>query len=119
MLIDSITCQNISGETQNMKLIDSSTVTEMLGISKSTLYRWCDIKESSDDFLGSLGTTAMLSQRRTNLGVLGNRGLASNMLENMSSMLDETTGFPRPYRVGRALKWNEEEIKTWLETRRV
>lgn len=26
--------------------------------------------------------------------------------------------FPRPFRIGRALKWNEDEIKAWLENRR-
>ncbi|MCF5543409.1 MULTISPECIES: helix-turn-helix transcriptional regulator [Pseudomonas] len=103
-----------------MKLIDSSTVTEMLGISKSTLYRWCDIKESSDDFLGSLSSASMLSKKRAGLAAtIGTSSIGGNLFEKMSSLAEESMDFPRPYRVGRALKWNEEEIKSWLETRRV
>ncbi|MBY8933185.1 helix-turn-helix transcriptional regulator [Pseudomonas fluorescens] len=93
-----------------MKLIDSSEVCEMLGISKSTLYRWCGIKEANEPL--ALGVSRGLSIGRT---VTAMRG---NALDPFGEMLNEPQGFPRPFKIGRAFKWNVAEIKEWLEGQR-
>lgn len=97
-----------------MKLIDSSEVCEMLGISKSTLYRWCDIKESIEM---PLGMSVGLQTGRT-VRAISSR---SNPLEEFQAQIErlqEAGGFPRPFRIGRAMKWDKDEIVKWLETQR-
>ncbi|MCG2901828.1 helix-turn-helix domain-containing protein, partial [Escherichia coli] len=50
-----------------MKLLDSNEVCELLGISKSTLYRWCGV---SEDFSG-LGLSSGLPQANATQNSLG------------------------------------------------
>ncbi|KTT19367.1 helix-turn-helix transcriptional regulator [Pseudomonas parafulva] len=93
-----------------MKLIDSSEVCEMLGISKSTLHRWCGIKEANEP--SPLGVSSGHATGRTIAALRG------NALSPFAEMLNEPQGFPRPFKIGRAFKWNVEEIKEWLEGQR-
>ncbi|WP_322349657.1 helix-turn-helix domain-containing protein, partial [Escherichia coli] len=51
----------------HMKLLDSNEVCELLGISKSTLYRWCGV---SEDFSG-LGLSSGLPQANATQNSLG------------------------------------------------
>lgn len=95
-----------------MKLMDSNEVCDLLGISKSTLFRWCGVSENSEDILPQLPRIAqhmasISRQRRSTL--------------NFSSAgSDETPNdFPRPFKIGRAYKWKDTEIMDWLETKRV
>lgn len=96
-----------------MKLLDSSEVCELLGISKSTLYRWCGVSDENTISLGLpsdlLGRKVHVNQGRTDIHSLIRRASG-----------DETpTDFPRPFKIGRAYKWKDTEIMDWLETRRV
>lgn len=93
-----------------MKLLDSSEVCELLGISKSTLYRWCGV---SDDNV--LGIPPPFIAR--NLPAHQGRNSLSSLIQRASG--EETpTDFPRPFKIGRAYKWKDTEIMDWLETRR-
>ncbi|OLU22386.1 hypothetical protein BVH03_24430 [Pseudomonas sp. PA15(2017)] len=99
-----------------MKLIDSSGVCEMLGISKSTLYRWCGIKEGNEPF--ALGVSRGLSTGRTVTAVASGFGSIEELKAQFDRLQDEPGGFPRPFKIGRALKWDEDEIVKWLEKQR-
>lgn len=105
-----------------MKLLDSNEVCELLGISKSTLYRWCGVSEEPTGLgLGSafartntLGNTLPKAAAGWSGAVVG-RALQQKVLG-----LEETpSDFPRPFKIGRSFKWKDAEIMGWLETRRV
>ncbi|MUK94675.1 helix-turn-helix domain-containing protein [Aliivibrio fischeri] len=84
-----------------MALIDTAQVCDLLGISKSTLYRWCDVSD--------------YDEKRVAFAVRNSEG----MRFGVSDIPEQVTDFPKPFRIGRALKWEENEIRDWLETRRV
>lgn len=81
-----------------LKLITVNQVCEMLGISKSTLYRWSNVSEK--DIGEKISVMDELSRQKIN-------------------ELDIPINFPKPYKLGRQFKWKEEEIINWLETTRV
>lgn len=92
-----------------MKLLDSSEVCTLLGISKSTLYRWCGV---SDDPL-ERSRTLSVAHLSPKIDAIGD-------MRRAMERLDETPGdFPRPFKIGRAFKWKDDEILAWLETKRV
>ena len=98
-----------------MKLIDSSEVCEMLGISKSTLYRWCGIKEGNEEGNKSL---ALGVSRGMSFAAAASRMMPNGEedIANLESIIDKLTdneprGFPRPFKIGRAFKWNVAEIE--------
>lgn len=97
-----------------MKLIDGNEVATLLGISKSTLFRWCDISEASED---ANSVAAVLAQIQTvPLTPKGPRAMHKWAV----GARDETPkDFPRPFKIGRAYKWSDEEIMQWLEKKRV
>lgn len=96
-----------------MKLLDSSEVCELLGISKSTLYRWCGVSDENSLSLGLpselLGRKNYMNQSRTDIRSLIRRASGDEI----------PTDFPRPFKIGRAYKWKDIEVMEWLETRRV
>lgn len=63
------------------KLIESSQVTKMLNISRSTLYRWSGLGELGKD----------------------DSSFKSDM--------------PRPFKLGRKLKWDRNEFVDWLSSK--
>jgi len=101
----------------HMKLLDSNEVCELLGISKSTLYRWCGV---SEDFSG-LGLSSGLPQANATQNSLGreNRLVRRELQQNALGVEETPSDFPRPFKIGRSFKWKDAEIMAWLETRRV
>lgn len=109
----------------HMKLLDSNEVCELLGISKSTLYRWCGV---SEDFSG-LGLSSGLPQanalnsrlaKATQKSLGWENMLVGRALQQKALGVEETpSDFPRPFKIGRSFKWKDAEIMAWLETRRV
>ncbi|KGQ39872.1 hypothetical protein JP28_12820 [Gallibacterium anatis] len=96
-----------------MKLLDTNEVCDLLGISRSTLYRWCNM---SEDYLSSNSYT------KTIYALMTTNQKAKNKLNGISSgnSDDESiTDFPRPFKIGRALKWRDDEIMKWLEGKRI
>lgn len=88
-----------------MKLIDSSEVCNLLGISKSTLYRWCGVSDDGSEF---------------NLQRALEKRLGHMTRSPFETEKDETPkDFPKPFKLGRAYKWSDKEILSWLETKRV
>lgn len=105
-----------------MKLLDSSEVCDLLGISKSTLYRWCGVSEEPAALgLGSAFVQAnSLGSSRTKAGLGWPSSVVGRALQQKVLGLEETpTDFPRPFKIGRSFKWKDAEIMAWLETRRV
>lgn len=92
-----------------MKLLDSSEVCDLLGISKSTLYRWCGVSE--DPFVSN----ASIDPLKSGLFQFNSQTAFHKPLERSET----PTNFPKPFQIGRAYKWKDEEIMAWLETRRV
>jgi len=96
-----------------MKLLDSSEVCELLGISKSTLYRWCGVSDENSLSFGVPSDLVVrskyLNQSRTDIKSLIRRASGDEI----------PTDFPRPFKIGRAYKWKDTEVMDWLETRRV
>jgi predicted DNA-binding transcriptional regulator AlpA len=82
-----------------VKLIDENTVCDDLGISKSTLYKWCGIHDDS--------IQPNLSK------ILPDRKKWFTQFET-----DVVTDFPKPYKIGRVFKWKLIEIEDWLQTKR-
>lgn len=94
-----------------MKLLDTNEVCDLLNISRSTLYRWCNM---SEDYLTP-------SHPKDIQHLIVSR---ANALKHLSSGVryndDEfITDFPRPFKIGRALKWRDDEIMQWLEGKRI
>ncbi|TNH00110.1 helix-turn-helix domain-containing protein [Testudinibacter sp. TR-2022] len=89
-----------------MKLITTTEVCDMLGISKTTLYRWNHLVQDFNEFS---------NQERLNIL------LSSTKLNSRRSASDESVpdNFPRPFRIGRAYKWDYDEIEEWLNSTRV
>lgn len=108
-----------------MKLIDSNEVCDLLGISKSTLYRWCGV---SEDFSG-LGLSSGLPQdnalnsrlaKATKKSLGWENMLIGRALQQKGLGVEETpSDFPRPFKIGRSFKWKDAEIMDWIGTRRV
>lgn len=103
---------NAERNGNHMKLIDGNEVAALLGISKSTLFRWCDISEASDD--------ARTIDVVTTLMNAGGAARGSRAMQWAGGVREETPkDFPRPFKIGRAYKWSDEEIMQWLEKKRV
>lgn len=103
-----------------MKLLDSNEVCDLLGISKSTLYRWCGV---SDDLavLRSLDAAGAGLTTSESLDLVIERAGSAAMrrLQSKISVEETPSDFPRPFKIGRSFKWKDVEIMDWLETRRV
>ena len=82
-----------------MKLVDANTVCDNLGISKSTLYKWCGIHDNP--------IQPKLSK------IFPDRKKIFTQFET-----DIVTDFPKPYIIGRVFKWKLIEIEDWLQTKR-
>ena len=96
-----------------MKLLDSAAVCDLLGISKSTLYRWCDVADAPSP-LSLAGAAAARSVE------VRSAYLRSGFADMFAQHMEETPkDVPRPFKIGRAYKWRDDEILNWLETRRV
>lgn len=76
------------------KLIDGNEVCEILGISKSTLYRWCGL--SDNDFQSIL-----------------------NQMIQIDIKGESPHDFPKPFKIGRIYKWSDKEINSWIQKQRV
>mgnify|MGYP000454285170 CR=1 FL=1 len=104
-----------------MKLITSAEVCEILGISKSTLYRWNNLQDESYEkkTIGSILNKS--TSRDINLYFLKNKNSKKTSLVDLMNNSDDEIpkDFPRPFKIGRLLKWDEEEIKIWLESKRL
>lgn len=83
-----------------MILIDSNSVCDQLGISKSTLYKWCNIVDES-----------ILPP------ILAKHPGVKKLFTDFE--YDLVTDFPSPYKIGSMLKWNSIDIEVWLKTKRV
>lgn len=94
-----------------MRLLSTSEVCEMLGISKATLYRWNNIidNNSNDYFINIL-----LKKTSENHSP---ESKFQKFLKKDIEILPKN--FPRPFKIGRAYKWRSDEIESWLETMRV
>lgn len=92
-----------------MKLLDTSEVCNLLGISRSTLYRWCNMTEEHS-FLDTKQATKSNPLLKS---LVGNNQLG------YSSEDESITDFPRPFKIGRSLKWRDDEIMQWLESKRI
>ncbi|HDL1262094.1 TPA: helix-turn-helix transcriptional regulator [Mannheimia haemolytica] len=92
-----------------MKLLDTNEVCDLLGISRSTLYRWCNMSEDSSS---PNNFHKLLMQAHQN---------SMSSLEKFGYSNDDEsiTDFPRPFKIGRALKWRDDEIMQWLEGKRI
>lgn len=106
-----------------MRLMDSNEVCDLLGISKSTLYRWCGVADSSDDILGLGSITKSMPTLSKHLMAM-QRSKSVSRQSSINNYINATTeetpnDFPRPFKIGRAYKWKDTEIMDWLETRRV
>jgi len=109
-----------------MKLLDSAEVCDLLGISKSTLYRWCGVSEDPAGLAG-VGLSdahkklAGLGLSGAHKSITGASGMGLGDAFNRRSLgIDETpSDFPRPFKIGRSFKWKDAELMAWLETRRV
>ncbi|MGY3859961.1 helix-turn-helix transcriptional regulator [Aeromonas intestinalis] len=97
-----------------MKLIDGNEVATLLGISKSTLFRWCDISEASED---ANSVAAVLAQIQSE--TVTTKSPRSMHKWAMGARDETPKDFPRPFKIGRAYKWSDEEIMQWLEKKRV
>ena len=105
-----------------MNLLDSSEVCDLLGISKSTLYRWCGVSEEPAALsLGSgIAQTNSLASSLPKAGLGWTGSALTRALQQKGLGLEETpSDFPRPFKIGRSFKWKDAEIMAWLETRRV
>ena len=92
-----------------MKLLDTSEVCGLLGISRSTLYRWCNMSEEYVIFSPTQSIKNLMPSKREVL----------RPLVGMPNDDEAITDFPRPFKIGRALKWRDDEIMQWLESRRI
>jgi predicted DNA-binding transcriptional regulator AlpA len=103
------------------KLIDTNEVCDLLGVSKSTLYRWCGVSAEG----GGLIDLFCDSAKGGGLAGLGDKYQAAQDLFprdplRRSDVIDDVpTDFPKPFKIGRAFKWKDSEIIAWLEVRRV
>lgn len=84
-----------------MKLITTEQVCEMLDISKSTLYRWINVKPEPD-YSGAVER--------------GNTIVGDMFLYDEKQ---EFENFPKPFKLGRSYKWDQDEILDWIKTKRV
>lgn len=94
-----------------MRLLSTTEVCEMLGISKATLYRWNNIidSNSNDYFINIfLKKSSEMSSQKSKI---------QNFLKQDIELSPKN--FPRPFKIGRAYKWRSDEIESWLETTRV
>lgn len=90
-----------------MKLLGTNEVCELLGISKATLYRWNGLTE--DTF------TTLKQFNKQN-----KQPKADSFLSKIREMEDSVPkNFPRPFKIGRAYKWDRDEIIEWVETMRL
>ncbi|GKX40934.1 hypothetical protein SOASR014_46730 [Pectobacterium carotovorum subsp. carotovorum] len=114
-----------------MKLLDSNEVCDLLGISKSTLYRWCGVSEepaglglsNAQKKFAGLGLSDA-QKKFAGLGLdkalTGGAGMGLRDALHQRVLGEETpSDFPRPFKIGRSFKWKDAEIMAWLETRRV
>lgn len=103
-----------------MKLITSTEVCEILGISKSTLYRWNNLQDEEYE----KKTIASILKKDIDISNINfdffKNSKTISTLDRMSNSDDEIPkDFPRPFKIGRLLKWDEEELKIWLESKRI
>ncbi|MFY1028290.1 helix-turn-helix transcriptional regulator [Actinobacillus seminis] len=92
-----------------MKLLDTSEVCSLLGISRSTLYRWCNMSEEYATF----------DPKQSMKNLMTPKGSVLSVLVGMPNDDEAITDFPRPFKIGRALKWRDDEIMQWLESKRI
>jgi predicted DNA-binding transcriptional regulator AlpA len=106
-----------------MKLLDSNEVCDLLGISKSTLYRWCGVSEEPaglglSDAQKKFAGLGLGNAHKTLTGMSG-MGLRDALNQRILGGEETPSDFPRPFKIGRSFKWKDAEIMAWLETRRV
>lgn len=112
-----------------VRLLDSNEVCNLLGISKSTLYRWCGVSEEYaglpglDGLDGLPGLAGLPSEEFLRMFGKGKAVakpvLAGRRLQSKVGVEETPSDFPRPFKIGRSFKWKDVEIMDWLETRRV
>lgn len=105
-----------------MKLLSSNEVCELLGISKSTLYRWCGVSDESAGLEAAAAEkiNKALDAWFPHQSKMEMAGAAAMQRLQSKAGVEETPGdFPRPFKIGRSFKWKDVEIMAWLETRRV
>ncbi|OOF40967.1 hypothetical protein BKK49_05395 [Rodentibacter rarus] len=88
----------------------------MLGISKSTLYRWNNLNDQDDygNITRHISTLIQNSDLKTKFSSYPHMGIRKIVEDS-----DIPKNFPRPFKIGRAYKWREDEILEWLNTMRV
>lgn len=94
---------------EDLKLIDGNEVCDLLGISRSTLYRWCDVSDSQEI------TRSELKNKRHN----SSSTRISRLLAITNEISETPTDFPKPFKIGRTFKWSHSEIKNWIINQRV
>ena len=93
---------------EDLKLIDGNEVCDLLGISRSTLYRWCDVSDSYTTTNSSPFKSHASGQSRI-----------SKLMAIKNEISETPKDFPKPFRIGRTYKWSHSEIKKWIMNQRV
>lgn len=106
-----------------MRLLDSAEVCDLLGVSKSTLYRWCDVSDDSPEGIGlpsSYAGSSAVQKKIKELGISGwpSARVAQEIHQKLTGFDEKPTGFPRPFKIGRSYKWDKDEIESWVKSRR-
>lgn len=96
------------------KLIDGNEVCEMLGISKSTLYRWSNLSDNQDI------SRLEFMKRNSALSFLNDLNHLNHLKIYQEGRETETPNdFPRAFKIGRIYKWSYDEIDAWIKKQRV
>lgn len=100
---------------EKIKLLTSNEVCEILGISKSTLYRWNNLQD--DELYNNYSDIYNVLKNKTKQNKSKEKFLLHVMSERNEDEIPKD--FPRPFKIGRSYKWEQKEIKDWLESKRV
>lgn len=99
-----------------MKLLNTNEVCELLGISKSTLYRWNNIIDDDDSVFENYPKDSM--NKPTIVTMVMTRRKTTVLCNSLNNE-EQPKNFPRPFKIGQSYAWRNDEIENWLETVRI
>jgi predicted DNA-binding transcriptional regulator AlpA len=99
-----------------MKLLTTTEVCDLLGISKTTLYRWNNLQQE-DDVESVSRAGKLLHRHRLDSNFFSNKSANTLLAKNREE--PAPNNFPRPFKIGRSYKWRDDEVIEWLESARV
>lgn len=100
-----------------MKLLTTAEVCDLLGISKTTLYRWNNLQQELDIYDVKSILKASKQLHRFDNNPFSNKSINPLLVKNREEPVP--SNFPRPFKIGRSYKWRDDEIIEWLESTRV